>query len=61
MIWLATSIRSFVMHHFLVFRVLKLIAFLKLCAAAALDVINADKGIYSVINEVYIIDNLHAI
>jgi hypothetical protein len=34
-----------------------LIALLKLCAAAALNVINADKGTYSVINEDYIIDN----
>jgi hypothetical protein len=59
MIWQATSIRSFVMDHFLIFRFLILIAILKLCAAAALIVINADKRTYSVINEDYIIDDRH--
>jgi hypothetical protein len=41
------------MDHFLFFRVLILIAFLKLYAAAALNVINADMGAYSVIDEEY--------
>jgi hypothetical protein len=40
---------------------LSLIAILKLCAAAALHVSNADKGTYSVINEDYSIDNRHTI
>jgi hypothetical protein len=40
MIWLATSIRYFVMDLFWVYRLLNLIALLKLCAAAALYVIN---------------------
>jgi hypothetical protein len=40
---------------------LGLIALLALCAAAALHVINADKGTYSVINEDYIIDDRHTI
>jgi hypothetical protein len=34
---------------------------LKLCAAAALHVLNADKGSYRVINEDYIIDNRNTI
>jgi hypothetical protein len=38
-----------------------LIAYLKLCAAAALHVFNADKGTYSAVNEDSIIDNRHAI
>jgi hypothetical protein len=43
-------------------RLLSLIAILlKLCAAAALNVFNAGKGTYSVINEDYIIDNRHTI
>jgi hypothetical protein len=40
---------------------LNLIALLKLCAAAALNAINADKGAYSVSNEDYIRDNRHMI
>jgi hypothetical protein len=56
-------IRSFVMDHFLCGLGLffLLIAILKLCAAAALCVINADKGTYSVISEEYMTDNRHAI
>jgi hypothetical protein len=52
---MATSIRSFVIVHFcgLIFC---LIALLKLCAAAALSAINADKGTYSSINEDNTID-----
>jgi hypothetical protein len=46
MIWLATSIRSFVIDHFWIWGILVLIAFLKLCVAAALYVINADKGTF---------------
>jgi hypothetical protein len=60
MILLVTSTRSFVMVHFcgpLFF----LIALLKLCAAAALIVINADKKTYSVMNEDYMIDYRHTI
>jgi hypothetical protein len=49
------------MDHFLVFRVFKLIADMKLYATAALDVFSADKGTSSLINEDYIIDNRHII
>jgi hypothetical protein len=52
MFWLVTSIRSFVMDHW-IFGFFILIALLKLCAAAALNVFNADKVTYSVINEDY--------
>jgi hypothetical protein len=38
-----------------------LIAYLKLCAAAALDVFNAGKWTYSFISEDSIIDHRHAI
>jgi hypothetical protein len=48
-----------VMDHFSIFRVLILIALLKLCAAAVLAVINADKETYSVINEDYIINDIY--
>jgi hypothetical protein len=57
MIWLATSVWSFVMDQFGIGNILFLIALLKLCAAAALNVCNAYKGTYSVINEDYIVDN----
>jgi hypothetical protein len=40
---------------------LSLIACLKLCAAAALVVVKAEKEAYSVIIEDYIIDNRHTI
>jgi hypothetical protein len=49
MIWLAASIRSFVMDPFWIWGVLGLIARLKLCAAAALNVINTAKGTYSTV------------
>jgi hypothetical protein len=59
MIWLATSIKSFVMDHFCSCLSFRLIALLKLFAADALNVIfNADKGTYSVINEDFITDNV---
>jgi hypothetical protein len=61
-ILLATSIRSFVMDHYWIWRFLILIALLKLCAAAALAVLkNADKETYSVINKDYIVDDRHTI
>jgi hypothetical protein len=44
MIWLATSIRYFVMDLFWFFWIFVLIALLKLCAAAALNVVNTDQG-----------------
>jgi hypothetical protein len=49
------------MHLFLIGRILNLIALLKLCAAAAQNVINADKGPYSVINEDNITYNRHTL
>jgi hypothetical protein len=55
MIWLATSIRSFVMVP-LRGPIFVLIAYLKLSATAALSVIKVDKGPYRVINEDHMID-----
>jgi hypothetical protein len=62
MIWQATLIRCFVIDHFwCCCWFFFLIAVLKLSAAAALHVINADKGTFSIINEDYILDNRHTI
>jgi hypothetical protein len=72
MIWLATSIRSFVMDHLSglcfghlspLFLFFGRIAFLKLYAAAALIVFNTDKGTCNsaINNEDYMIDNRHTI
>jgi hypothetical protein len=61
MILLVTSIRSFVMVHFCG-PFFGLIAHLKLCAPAALDVFTVDKETYSIINSKdYIIKKCHPI
>jgi hypothetical protein len=49
------------MDHFGVGNMFMLIAILNLCAAAAVTVIKADKGTYSVINKDDILDKHHTI